>query len=279
MTSCADHSPIVERTEVLRLFNNNLASYVKLLAESAPGGEWSERDGAVLFAGAHAYPGTHTNGVLRLTDEIPPDELLARADAFFGPRRRSYAVWIRDDWDADLEAALSARGFVLNPPEAGMGVVRRDVPYDEGEHPLGEGCVMRRVEDGRAAVDYLRITGHAFEMNVPADVLARIFFHPKALLDPRIDAFVAYRDGTPLGCCLGFTDGGYAGLYAGATLPAARGLGLARATFAASANAGFARGARTAGGTGSEMGERVWVAMGCVVIARWRRWYGRPLDV
>lgn len=262
--------------DVLRRLNRNLGEYVKLLADAAPGGAWQQRDGLLIFAGAHPYPGTHTNGVLRLTNEVPAPDVLARADAFFAPRRHSYTIWIRDDWDADLEAAVAARGFQLHPPEAGLPVLALAAPASEVDHPLDPAGTMRRVEDGRGAVDFLTVIARAFGMDVPPPVMAKIFFHPKTLLDPRVDAFVAYLDEEPVSVCLSFYAAGYSGLYNGGTLRRARGRGLARATFRTAAAAGFGRGARYAGGTSSELGAPVWLHMGCETFAHWRRWYGQP---
>jgi hypothetical protein len=266
----------LDGADVLPRWNRNLAAYVELLADAAAGGEWVEADGAVLFAGAHAYPGTHTNGVLRLSDELPAADLLARADAFFAPRRRSYTVWVRDAWDADLEAALRDRGFQLHPPEHGMPAFATARPFREADHPVPPESTMRRVEEARSAVDFLTVTGKAFGMDVAPKVLAQIFFHPKTLLDPRVEAFVGYLGDTPVACCLTFTEHDFAGIYSAAAVPAARGRGLARATIRAAANAGLARGASYTGGTSSDAGAPLWVRMGCEVFAHWRRWYGRP---
>jgi hypothetical protein len=266
----------LDRDDVLERWNRNLAAYVELLAGAAAGGEWVETDGLVLFAGAHAYPGTHTNGVLRRRAELPAGEVLARADAFFAPKRRSYTVWIRDEWDTDLEAALRERGFELHPPERGMPAFATGQPFAEAEHPLDPRGTMRRVEDARSAVDFLAVTGKGFGVDVGVKVLSQIFFHPKTLLDPRVEAYVAYLDDAPVSCCLSFIEADFGGIYSAATVPGARGRGLGRATFRAATNAGLARGARYSGGTSSEAGGPIWVRMGCEVFAHWRRWYGRP---
>lgn len=264
----------MDATDALARWNRNLAAYVRLLAETS-GGTCEERDGLVLFAGAHPYPGTHTNGVLRLDGEVPAEAALARADAFFQARRRSYTVWIRDAADHDLEAAVLARGYALHPPEGGMPAMSLDHPLVEADHPLDAAATMVRVEHEPDAVDFLRVTGAGFGMDVPMEVLARVFFDPRTLLDPRVDAYLARLDGEPAACCLSFVEAGYAGLYSGATAPIARGRGLGRATFRAAANAGLGRGARYTGCTSSDMGAPIWVRMGCEVLGHWRRYYGR----
>lgn len=264
----------MDATDVLPRWNRNLAAYVRLLAETS-GGAYEERDGLVLFAGAHPYPGTHTNGVLRLTTEVPADDVLARADAFFRPRRRSYTVWIRDAVDRDLEDAARARGYSLHPPDDGMPAISLDHPLTDAEHPLDPAATMGRVADDLDAIDFLRVTGAGFGMDVPVEVLSRVFFDPRTLLDARVDAYLARINGEPAACCLSFVEAGYAGLYSGATAPIARGRGLGRATFRAAANAGLGRGALYTGCTSSAMGTPIWVRMGCEVVAYWRRYYGR----
>lgn len=260
---------------ILERWNANLAAYVKLLAEAA-GGEWIEDEGAVLFLGAHPYPGTHTNGVLRVTPDGDAGALLARADAYFGPRRRSYTVWIRDEWDADLETAVRARGFSLHAPEAGMPAFVLRPPLPTATKPPPDGYVVRRITDGRDALAYLAVVGRAFGVDVPVKVLGQIFFHPRTLLDERVDAYVAYDGrGTPVAGCQTFLVDGFAGIYSAAVLPSARGLGLAQATFLAAANDAVARGADLVGGTSSDLGMTLWGGLGADVLASWRRWYGR----
>jgi GNAT superfamily N-acetyltransferase len=265
-----------ERRHDLAGLDRNLATYVKLLAECAPGGGWEERDGLVLFAGAHAYPGTHTNGVIRLDPGLPADETLARASAFFKPRNRNYAVWIRDSADADLEAAVLAAGYEVRPPAQGLGVVRRWAPLDLDEHPVHPDAEMVAVADLETASAYVRLVGESFGMTgVPVEVLRRLFFDEQACLDPRVTVYVALIDGRPVSGCKVFVSDGVAGLYSGATIEAARGKGLARACLATCTNEGLGRGGSLAGGHSSEQGGPIWERMGFDMIAHYRRYIGR----
>lgn len=266
----------MDHAEVLRRSGLNLASYVAHNARSAPGGAVDERDGLVCFAGGHPYPGTHTNGIIRTTTDLAPAEALARARAFFAPRRFSFTVWIRDEVDADLEAECVAAGFELRPPDAGMPAISIEGPIDTTEHVLDPAAELVRVETRQQADDYVSVVGRGFEMNVPVAVASKIFFDPTALFDDRVHAFVAYLDGEPVSVCMAFVEHGYAGLYSGASLPAARGRGLARACLATATNAGMAAGARFAGGQSADMGLPIWTRMGFETLAHWRRYIGRP---
>jgi hypothetical protein len=259
----------------LALGDRNLADYVSLLATAA-GGEAQEADGLVLFAGVHAYPGTHTNGLLRLDDGPPADEALARADAFFAARRRSYTVWIREDVDADLEALVRARGFELRPPDEGMGFILRDAPFDLAEHEPQRAVTLRALDDDGVAVDYVRVVGEAFGMaGAPVEVLARVFFDPRALRDTRVTGCVAYLDGQAVAGGHTFVTGDYAGQYSIATVESARGMALGRFCMARCVNDGLARGAKWAGAQSSEMGHPVWSKMGFDTVAHYRRYIGR----
>lgn len=266
----------MDETAALRLGDRNLGDYVRLLAEAA-GGQSEDADGLVLFAGAHAYPGTHTNGVLRLDAALPAEEALARADEFFRARKRSYTVWIRDTADVDLETAVRGRGFELRPPESGMGFILHDRPFDLDEHPVAHDAELRDFTDPEVRLDYVRIVGESFGVTgVPVDTLGRLFFDPASLADPRVSGYVAYVDGVAVSGCQVFVSADFAGLYSGVTLPAARGRGLARAVLARCVNDGLAQGPRYTGGQSSEMGNPVWVKMGFVTAAAYRRYIGRP---
>jgi len=260
----------------LEVGDRNLADYVTLLATCA-GGEAVETDGLVMFAGVHAYPGTHTNGILRMDPGLAAEAALSRADAFFRARNRSYTVWIRDAVDADLEALVQQRGFDLRPPERGMAYVLHDEPFDLTEHPVHPDAELRGFDDPEVARDYVRVVGESFGVKgVPVETLARLFFDPRSLADPRVTGHVAYLDGTAVSGCQVFVSSGFAGLYSGATLEAARGKGLARACLARCVNDGLAAGGRYTGGQSSELGNPVWVKMGFATVAYYRRYIGRP---
>jgi hypothetical protein len=111
---------------------------------------------------------------------------------------------------------------------------------------------------------------------MPVEMLARLFFDPAALGDPRVSGHVAYLDGTAVSGCHVFVSAGFAGLYSGVTLPPARGRGLARAVLARCVNDGLGRGGRFTGGQSSDMGGPVWVKMGFALPAWYRRYIGRP---
>ena len=173
-------------TEALRLGDRNLGDDVCLLAESA-GGQWEEADGLVLFVGAHAYPGTHTNGILRLDAALP-------AKGSFPPMPSSRPASAATRCGSATAPTPTSRppsrrgGFELRPPEGGMGgVILHDEAFDLGEHPVSPDAELRTFADEEVRRDDVRIVGQSFGVEaVPVETLARLFFDPASLADPRL---------------------------------------------------------------------------------------------
>ncbi len=182
--------------ELAALGDLTLAEYLRYLA--AYGGEVQDEDGLLLFAGAHAQPNPYRNGALRLEARLPPDEVLARAARFFGPRGRSYALWAREHGDADLEEAAVAAGLreLERVPEM---VLPELLPY----LPPPSGVELRRATDPQIREDYLAVIADAWGMAaMPRDVAAKVFFDPDSLDVPNVGAFVAYYDGRPVSAAM-----------------------------------------------------------------------------
>jgi ribosomal protein S18 acetylase RimI-like enzyme len=97
------------------------------------------------------------------------------------------------------------------------------------------------------------------------------------LLEPTVAAFLAYeRDGQAVAAAMTIVAARMAGLYWSATLPAARGRGIADAALRTATNAGFARGAEFAGMQSSAMGESIWRRLGFWDARRYRRYLAPP---
>ena len=94
------------RAELTALADQTLAEYIRYL--TAYGGQLHERDGLLLFAGAHRQPNPYRNGVLRIDDTLAPEDRFSRAERFFTMQRRSYAIWTREHGDAELEQASAS---------------------------------------------------------------------------------------------------------------------------------------------------------------------------
>jgi hypothetical protein len=201
-----------EQAQLLTLSDLTLAEYLRYLA--AYGGAVHEADGMLLVAGAHRQPNPYRNGALRLDDRLSADEVMARAAAFFGARRSSYALWVRDHGDPDLERAAQSAG--LHELERLPEIVLDQLP---DYLPPPEGVELRRAGDERTREDYLALVANAWGMaQMPRDVAARVFFDPASLDVPHVAAFVAYYDGAPVSAAMTMVSHGVALACQGATI-------------------------------------------------------------
>lgn len=184
------------RDELLVLADLTLAEYLRYLARY--GGEVLDQDGLLIFAGAHRQPNPYRNGVLRFDATLPADEALRRAGRFFGARRSSYALWVREHGDAELQSSATAAGLreLERLPELAL--------YELPDYlPPPEGVQLRRALDSQTREDYLALVADAWGMRaMPREIAAQVFFDPDSLDVPNVAAFVAYYDGLPLSAAM-----------------------------------------------------------------------------
>ena len=258
--------------------NANLVSYLRHVAVCAPDGSVRDCDGALCFAGGHAYPGTYTNGVIR--DEgrgarVAASDVLEQAEHFFRPMRRGFAVWVRDDADADLEAACKTAGMFQRPPVEGNPAIW----YEGGPMAVADlpGIDLRRIDDDVTRADYLRVVLGSYGMEgLPRELAERVIFSKASIDDPRVAAFAAYREGEVLGGCQVFVEHGVGGMQWGATLPAGRGLGIGKTLFKLCVNTAIEMGATGLAGQASQMGLPLWQSVGFEVVGYYRRYLAKP---
>lgn len=256
----------------IELADLNLADSLRHFAEHSPRGEARRADGLILFAGGHNYPGAYCNGVLRLDASARPDAVLAAAEAFFGPKRHGYAVWIRAHADADLEEEVRSRGYFQRPPPEGMpGMVLSARPSAAPELPTG--ASIEPVEGLESARRYLHVVADAYGMgDAPPELAAGLFFEPACALSENAHAVLATVDGRPAAGALAIITDGVAGLYWVATAPWARDRGLGAACATRATLACFERGAELVGLQASQMGTGMWRSLGFEEVTRYRRY-------
>jgi GNAT superfamily N-acetyltransferase len=263
--------------DVLARGDANLVAYLRHVAETSDGGGVRETAGVLAFAGGHNYPGTFTNGVIRIgaTAQASPAEVLATADDHFRPMSRGYVVWIRDHLDRDLEAACVAAGLFLRPPDEGLPGIAIDHTIEMP--PYNPDARLERVQDEAAARAYLGIVAAGWNVaDLPFELQERVLFSITSLNSPKVAAFVAYLEDEPVSGCMTYVSDGCAGLFWAATLPAARGSGLGKATFAAACRAGFEMGAVCSTAQASQMGVPIWRRMGFDVPTHYKRYLAKP---
>jgi hypothetical protein len=251
------------RAELIELSDLNLFEANRELSRRA-GGAVLEEDGILLYAGGHPLP-VLCNGVMRTAEGPPPEEILARADAFFGARRRGYTAYLRAHADEALRRAALANGFVEFGNAPAM-VLERRLP--DAVPPPGVRLV--RVETDEHAGQFAAVMAAAYQsLGMPVDVAPAVI-GPGVLIAPHIVSVLAQLDdGTPAAGAMCIFTHGVAGIYWVGTVPAGRGKGLAELCTRAAGNAGFDMGARIAALQASEMGEPVYRRMGYVEVTRY----------
>jgi hypothetical protein len=244
----------------------NLIDSSRQLFGLDPGAVVEAEGGWVFGAGSHPHP-TISNAAFRVDDKADPGELIERARAFFGQRRRGFSLWARSGRPEDLDLIAAADSAGLQPvyemPEMILQgpVAVRALPAD---------AELRQVTSGPEAEDYWRIAAAAYvSLGFPAEAFG-FYTNNEGLLAENVAAFIAYLGGEPVSIALTIVSHGVAGIYWVGSLEQARGRGLARAATAAAANAGFALGADVASLQASPMGKPIYLEMGFETVFDYR---------
>jgi hypothetical protein len=268
----------MQEPRLTELSDLSLAEYFRQLARY--GGQTSEADGLLLFAGAHAQPNPYRNGAIRLASGPPADEVARRAAEFFAGRRSSYCMWVREHADDDLAPLVGGCQELERLPQ----MVLRQVP---DRLPLAPGVQLRRATDAATRRDYLEVVANAWGMrSMPLEVAARVFFDPDSLREPSVAAFVAYYEDQPLSAAMTLVTHGVALGCQAATIrrprpgqrlpppgPAAERRGLADACLCEALALSFAEmGATLSLCQTSSAGAPVWLRLGYVPFTSYARY-------
>lgn len=261
----------MDTAELVRHGHANQVAYFKHLAVHG-GGVVEEDDRYLLFAGAHAQPGTFTNGAIRTSPTIGASELMARADVFFGSLGRQYVLWSRADVDRDLDAEAGRRRLWVRPPEEGNACIVLGHGLPPVAAPAGYRITRAQTDDELA--DYLGLVARNWELAGASRALSEaLLFSVASLRTPQVAVVVAYDpDGRMCAGISGFLAEGCLGVEWAATDPPARGNGLGRCLMQQVCDWGFGRGASGVWGVASQLGTPVWVRMGFTVATRFRRY-------
>jgi ribosomal protein S18 acetylase RimI-like enzyme len=252
----------------------NLIDSSRQLFELDPGAGIEVGPGWVFGAGRSPHP-VISNAAFRVDDGLDPGELLERAQAFFAPRERGFAVWARD-------GAAEDRGLIDVAKAAGLKEVYAmpEMVLDRRpeEHPLPTGVELRRVVSASDAADYWRVaTGAYASIGFPPEIFAFYENHDGLMAD-NAATFIADLDGRPAGIAMTIVSHGVAGIYWVGTSDGARGRGLGWTVTATAVNAGFDMGAEIASLQASPMGESLYLRMGFETIFSYQLLMSTPAE-
>ena len=257
----------MDEQELARLGHLNLIEFGRESSRWGRGGGVQEDDGVVLYATGTSLP-VLSNGAFRVDESVPAESVVAKAEAWFGARRRGYTIQVRDTGqDDDLRAACETYGL-LAFGEGGPEMVCRARVTDPS---LPAGAELRVVDSEADVAEFAAVNARAYATyGMPPDAAPDTFSLPGRLLaSPHVRAVLARVDGVAVAAALTFASHGIAGVYWVGTVDESRGRGLGEAVTRAVTNAGFDMGARANTLQASAMGEPIYRRMGYESIYRY----------
>ena len=254
----------ISRSELIELSDLNFAEANRELARRA-GGVVLDEDGLLLFAGGTDLP-VLFNAAFRLDGHLGGEEVVARANRFFGARRRGYSVLLRAHADEEgLRSAAAAAGLA---PFGDSPAMILDHRLDDAKP--APGVELRRVATDADAAAFGRIMGEAYATyGMPTACGPAAVGTLDVLRAPHIATFLALREGEPAAGAMVILTHTIGGIYWVGTRPDARGGGLAELCTRAAGNAGFDLGARVITLQASIMGEPIYRRMGYFEVTRY----------
>jgi GNAT superfamily N-acetyltransferase len=256
-----------ENDEIVDRSRSALAEVLKETALRC-GGQVCEEDGLLLVAANHPCP-VLMNSALRM-GAMEPDEVLRRAQAFFGGLGHGWETWVREGVDADLEMATRGQGMTVAPDLVGM--ITESAPDLPEPRP---GVELRRVTDLQGLQEFSMVAADGLREEAPgfSDLIHAVFSEPRVLLAPDTAAFVVRYWGQPASTAMMMLKEDVAWIGWVATRPCSRRLGLGLLATAAATRAGFELGAKFASLEATEMGITVYLRLGYREIVRYRNYW------
>jgi len=249
------HSP----TDV-ELCHRTLIAFNRGMTSWASRGSLDEDGGVVLCAGGTWIP-MIANTAFRLEATVPPDELVERADRFFGDLGRGFTVPVRDNGeDEDLRQACVAAGLEPFGDKTPDMVCTAPLPDTATPDGVALGAVTDEEEVG-AVTSVLAAAYGTYGM--PEGVLATLFDRPAAVLaDPALHIVLAARGVEAIATAMVYESDGAATVQWVGTVPGARTSGLGALVTVAVTNLAFARGASSVSLQASSMGAPIYLRLG-----------------
>lgn len=253
------------REDFLDLGHRNLAAFYRESALWGRTGAVHEEGGVLCYASATRFPAI-LNGVMRTDNGTPPEDVLDRADEFFGLRGRGYSVWARSGIDDDLAEAAEARDFaeMRQTPEM---VVRERLP----DRLLPAEAALRPVASVAEVAAFAELNGEAYAVyGMQPKAVTDSFSAPARFLAPHVHGVIAWIGDEAAAAALTLLSHGIAGVYWVGTRERFRGHGLGEAVTRAATNIAFDLGARANTLQSSQMGDPIYRRMGFEEVYRYR---------
>ena len=248
--------------------DRNLAAVLRHAAQTTPGAAFDDDGRLVMVSTVPSWPGPYHNGVMRLDRSLPPEEVLARAHAFFSGQADAYCVWIADHVDADLREAAIGAGLTLLGDASAPRMAIDHVPTPP---PVPAGVMLEEVVDEAGRRAYVDVTVEAYvDAFLPGFAIREQLARLEALRADNVRAVVAIDQGEPVAAASIVVSDGIASVQLVGTVPAARQRGLAELCTQWTVQAGFDAGAQAIVLEASEAGEPVYRRMGFVELSRYR---------
>jgi GNAT superfamily N-acetyltransferase len=227
---------------------------------SWPGGEVIDDRPMLAAISGVRHPLLNGAFRVRLTPETA-DRAIDATLARFRARGVPAYWWVGPEaTPPDLEARLEARGLPYDGDVPGMAVDLRTLP-DDLPAPAALAIVPATSRDDLAHLVGVLQAGFHFDESLSAAV-AEGFAHAPNVPGGTLRHYVARLEGAPVGATTLLLAAGVAGIYNVATLPEARGKGIATALVAAALREGREAGYRAGVLQSSEMGYRVYERLG-----------------
>jgi GNAT superfamily N-acetyltransferase len=257
----------VDDSTLQRLAHLNYLAFARESALWSERGAVHEADGVLCHASGTDFAFV-LNGAYRTDPAVTPADVVAAADAFFGPLGRGYTL-VTGPWDEDLAAHAEAEGLWAFGTSPEMVCRRRLADVD-----LPEGIELRRATAEAEIADALNINGPAYaSLGMPEHVIDEAIDRLDRVLDPHVATVVAYDGDQPVATAQAMLSHGIAGVFWVGTSEAARGKGLGEAVCRWVTNWAFDQGAAAQSLEASTMGEPIYARMGYEELYRYTSWF------
>lgn len=251
--------------DVLHRVHANFGAAVQTLTRYC-GGIVSHEDGLLCYASASPSP-FPWNGALRTSGVMGAEEIMERAEAFFGPLEHGFSLGALEGIDDDLITGLG------DPDATSPEMVIANSP-DPVE--LADGVEIQVVDDNSRRSDWLTVVGEAFEtLGESKQTWVRCYPDVESLANPESVAMVLYESGEPAAGGMYYRSGDVVELLHIGTANDYRRKGYGRAVTTALTIHGLGNGATLASLQAEPMGFNTYKRIGYETVSKYH-WYIRP---